>query len=196
MPEVTLIRSTSLQDGVYKYDEVIIGHKDNEGVLISSVRMKCQRRDRCETMPSRAVFAVSKVPSDSSAQSENSMVPNVTQASVSTVAAGQLNKQEAILKRANGDVMPLYLQKLAQTTVIRNRDAILEEQEQDSMDDGSVAAHINARKEIGQNANKFDSIYARVRNILEEKISFRPLQRSHSICLGESEFCHKARRTR
>lgn len=51
--------------------------------------------------------------------------------------------------------------------------------------------HGSTRKEMGKAANKFELRYAGVQTAIEDRISFRPLQRSHTISLGEREFRHR-----
>merc|ERR1719203_266653 len=99
--------------------------------------------------------------------------------SISTVQAGREAKDEAIKKRANEEVMPLLLNKLAHTAKMRGaptpeeapvgpRPCIGQSEDEESFPGSNVNQAplalqcVEARKEIGMEANKFDLSYARV----------------------------------
>lgn len=100
----------------------------------------------------------------------------VTNSIEMTVA--QETKDEAVLKRANSGVLKLLVQNLITRTRMRT-----------ASDDMDMDDHYS-RSKITAEANKFDRSYARMRNTIEERISFIPLQRAHTSCLGERPFRH------
>jgi len=142
--------------------EPLIGKRDSEGVLRSFVRFG--RRVKVEDK-------MGKTRSTSSKITVNSLEMTVAQGA----------KDEAVLKRANSGVMKLLVRGLANRT--RMRMAALAADNMDVDDQYS-------RQKITEEANKFDRTYARMRNILEEWISFTPLRRAHTSCLGERPFRH------
>merc|ERR1740121_879430 len=100
-----------------------------------------------------------------------SAASSLTEASfLSNVLVRENSETKAILKKANSAVMFLKLTQLAKTHMMRSH--------------GSSAV---CRMAIGAEGRKFDRCYARMRDTIKERICFRPLQRRHTVCLGESE---------
>lgn len=140
--------------------EPLVGQRDNDGVLMSCVQLG-RRRARVES------------------NMMCSTLSKITVNSEMTVAQGA--KDEAVLKMANSFVMKLLVQNLANRTRMRMAAYAADDMETDDQ---------YSRSNVTAEANNFDCIYARVRDILAEWISFVPLRRAHTSCLGEGPFRH------
>jgi len=108
-----------------------------------------------------------------------------------TSMAAELDRvEDAIKKRANGEVMPLLVQSVISRTRMRfGTDPGLVSL------DGTVSVTIGgfaaAKKDVAKEANKFDRSYARVRESIESFASFMPLRRNHTVSLGECLLCNR-----
>jgi len=211
---MTVKRSASLdREGLH---QPLVGQKDKEGVLVSFMKLGDRHRRRRRTVArTPSMTSLTSIATVASASSFASAT------SISTARAGEILKGEAIIMRANKDVMRLLLNKLALTSKMRSvpevvdvlgvpeessggrpraqtmpsfrEEADLVQPDEQPPIGASVSRVAQYKKDIGDEANKFDRSYARVRNTIEDFMTFRPLQRRHSICLGEREFRHTSR---
>jgi len=162
-----LKRSSSAPMVRLRSSRPLVGLKDSEGVLVSFVRFG-QRLKVEDTM--RATTSVTTV--NSMEMTDNTSTPPVV---------AREAQDEAVLKRANSGVMTLLVQTFVTRSRMRNASQAAVDMDMDDQ---------YSRPKITAEANKFDRSYARMRNTIEERISFVPLQRAHTCCLGERPFRH------
>lgn len=159
--------------------QTLVGRKDSEGELVPCMRVDGRRRRK-----PRSELAVCKTSSLATKGTFRSLASEASALSMGTTLAGKA-ADNAIQKRANVQGICMLLDKLAFTSVRRappkqggRRAAAFPSQGVES-----------ARIEIGMAGNNFDTKYGCVQDTIKEFVSFRPLRRGHTICLGERAFC-------
>jgi len=139
----------------------VVGRRDNEGVLVSFVR----------DPQSKSTASTCMRPFTSDMMEIQTSTPLV---------AGQEARNEAVKKRANSAVMPLLLKSLSSRSELRFGSRGGGSVDMDFVDAQLSVQTETPRKDVRDQAKLFDSNYARIRDGIDERISFRSPQRCHS----------------